>query len=82
MMDGPIPFLLIVMMWDPSAAQESMDVTLRLMESQERCEEAGKAMAADRIERPDSRWGKSKAFAWRCEEPRYELNLRPARRIP
>ncbi len=82
MTDIAAPFLLILMMWDPAAEQETMDVTIRLIASKEQCEVSGRAIAADRAEVPESRWAKSKAFAWRCVEPRYELNLRPAPRIP
>ena len=82
MMDVAVPFLLILMMWDPAAEQETMEVTIRLKASQSQCEASGEAIAADRAEVAESRWAKSKAFAWRCVEPRYELNLRPAPRIP
>lgn len=82
MMDVAIPFLLILMMWDPAAEQDSMTVTTRLMASQEECETAGRAIAADRAEVPDSRWARSKAFAWRCEEAEFTLSVRRAPTIP
>ena len=78
-----IPHLLIIMMWDPAAEQESMQVFFRMHPSLEACETSGQSIAADREKNPDiSRWAKSEAFAWRCKEPPYELSLRPARPIP
>ena len=82
MMDVAIPFLLILMMWDPASEQETMQITIRLMASQEECEASGRAIAADRAEVAESRWAKSKAFAWRCKEAEYTLGMRRAPTIP
>ncbi|MEP0190835.1 MAG: hypothetical protein ABJP70_09440 [Erythrobacter sp.] len=78
-----IPFLLIIMTWDPAAEQESMQVFLRMHPSLEACEASGQSIAKDRVENPEvSRWAKSEGFAWSCKNPPYDLSIRPARPIP
>ncbi len=78
-----IPHLLIIMMWDPAAEQDSMQVFLRMHPSIEACEAAGKSIAADRAENPQiSRWAASKAFAWECKKPPYELSMRRVQPLP
>ena len=78
-----VPFLLVLMMWDPAAEQESMQVFTRLEASREQCEQTGQRIAASRENEPEtSRWAQSKSFAWRCIKPEYELSLREAPQIP
>ncbi|MEM1132997.1 MAG: hypothetical protein AAGH53_08675 [Pseudomonadota bacterium] len=57
-----VPFLLILMKWDPERGTETMDVRVRLHISQEECEAAGQEIDALRSEwRVEPGW-----FAWRC----------------
>ncbi len=58
-----VPFLLIMMNWNPQDPSASMEVTANLYISQDECAKAGADIAAMRVETPVP----GTDFAWRCE---------------
>ena len=68
-----IPFLLILISWDPALGPETMEVRTHLYVSATECEDAGRI-----AESLDSREeAERNEFEWRCVEMPRELENRP-----
>ena len=56
------PYLLVVMVWDPSVGMESLDVRLRHRETLEHCKEAGRDLEKLHSRLP----AETHKLMWRC----------------
>lgn len=79
MIEAYVPFLLILMSWQPDDAQATMSVSQRMFLDQVTCEAAGEETAALVAAQPS----RDRQFAWVCKEAVREIEIyRPLRVQP